>query len=266
MTFDMTETIKPKSDQLNADDLIAGDMVIRVTNVTRSNSADQPVNIHYEGDDGKPYKPCKGMRRILVSAWGRDASQYIGKYLELFREPSVTFGNLSVGGIRISKLSNITNPLGNMTQSGNKFTMVITASRGKKTLYEIQELTINDNQAWMEASKTINKADNLEALKLSWQKNFSAWKSSFTAYEFSELESIKNLKKIELEAPEETAEPQKLSAEEKAKAYQELTTLVNDAGSLEELEALDTSVAALFTQKMQLDLNKLIATKKNTFK
>mgnify|MGYP000952184106 CR=1 FL=1 len=77
MSLDLSKTIAPKSDQLNADDMISGPRTITVTSVKLA-AEDQPVSIHFVGDDGKPYKPCKSMRRVLVKAWGPDGAQYPG--------------------------------------------------------------------------------------------------------------------------------------------------------------------------------------------
>jgi len=74
--IDIAATCAPKSDQLNADDLIAGPRTITITAVKLS-AEDQPVSIHFQGDDGKPWKPCKSMRRVLMRAWGADGSQYL---------------------------------------------------------------------------------------------------------------------------------------------------------------------------------------------
>ena len=71
MNLDISKTIAPKSEQLNADDLIAGPRTITVTSV-KLVAEDQPVAIHFAGDEGKPHKPCKSMRRVLVRAWGAD--------------------------------------------------------------------------------------------------------------------------------------------------------------------------------------------------
>ena len=61
---DLSKTIDPKSDQLNSDDLIAGPITIRITKVSANlSSPEQPISIFFEGDNGKPYKPCKSMRR-----------------------------------------------------------------------------------------------------------------------------------------------------------------------------------------------------------
>ena len=75
MSNDVTnlrDTILAKSDQLNADDIIGTGITITVTAVKRGDSAEQPVVIHYKGDNGRPYKPCKTMRRVLISRMGRE--------------------------------------------------------------------------------------------------------------------------------------------------------------------------------------------------
>ena len=89
--MDLSHTIVPKSDQLNADDLIAGNITITVTDIKASDSPDQPVIIHYENDNGRPYKPCKSMRRVLIQAWGANGKQWIGKSMTLYRDPDVKF-------------------------------------------------------------------------------------------------------------------------------------------------------------------------------
>ena len=53
-------------DQLNADDLIGGPRTITVTRVSKMKEPDQPIAIYFEGDGGKPYKPGKSMRRVLL--------------------------------------------------------------------------------------------------------------------------------------------------------------------------------------------------------
>lgn len=105
---DMARTIAPKSDQLNADDLIAGPRTVTVTRVTGNDgNGEQPVNVFFDGDGGKPFRPCKSMRRVMVHVWGRDASQYPGKSMTIYRDPKVQWGGMEVGGIRISHMSGI---------------------------------------------------------------------------------------------------------------------------------------------------------------
>ncbi|GJE77765.1 hypothetical protein [Methylorubrum suomiense] len=104
---DLSQTIAPKSDQLNADDLIGGPRTIKVTRVSSMREPDQPIAIYFEGDGGKPYKPGKSMRRVLVRVWGNDGTAYAGRRMTLYRDDSVQFGGVAVGGIRISHMSNI---------------------------------------------------------------------------------------------------------------------------------------------------------------
>ena len=104
------ETIQPKSDQLNADDLIGGSKTIKISQIKVYDREVQPVEISYEGDEGKPYKPSLGMRRVLVQLWGEDEQVYIGRSLTLYRNDSVKFGVHEVGGIRISHASDIKEP------------------------------------------------------------------------------------------------------------------------------------------------------------
>ena len=130
---DMAATIAPKSDQLNADDLLAGARTITITGV-RANPAspEQPVDISFEGDGGKPYKPCKSMRRVLVHVWGADARQYVGRSMTLYCDPKVQFGGMAVGGIRISHMSHVDKPQ----------TMALTATRAKKAPFTVQPLQV----------------------------------------------------------------------------------------------------------------------------
>ena len=127
--MDLTPTLAPKSNQLNSDDLIAGPRTITITSVVAGN-AEQPVAVHYDGDQGKPWYPSKGMRRVLVAAWGADASQYIGRGVTLFRNPEVMYGGIQVGGIQISHLSGLETPL----------SIALTMNRQKRTPYKVQPL------------------------------------------------------------------------------------------------------------------------------
>lgn len=127
---DLSKTIAPKSDQLNADDLIAGPKTITVTRVAAGN-ADQPIAVFFEGDNGKPWYPCKSMRRVLVELWGALGAEYTGRALTLYRDPSVKWGGIAVGGIRISHMTHI---------SGDR-DLVITESKTKRVPFQVRKLT-----------------------------------------------------------------------------------------------------------------------------
>jgi hypothetical protein len=127
--IDLRGTIKPKSDQLNADDLIGGPLTIRITSVEVADG-EQPVAIHYDGDGGKPYKPGKSMRRVLVNLWGPDGAAYVGRSLTLYRDEEVAFGGVAVGGIRISHMSHLARPA----------TMALTTTKAKRKPFTVQPM------------------------------------------------------------------------------------------------------------------------------
>lgn len=134
--MDISHTLVPKSDQLNADDLLAGPMTITVRGVSPG-STEQPVIVKFEGDDGRPYKPCKSMRRLLAHAWGTDGHAWIGRGMTLYHDPSVVFGGIKVGGIRISHLSHIDREL----------EVALTVTKGKKALYRVRPLRARNGQS-----------------------------------------------------------------------------------------------------------------------
>jgi len=126
----MLDTIVPRSDQLNADDLIGGrTLTITVTGVDIS-MAEQPVAVRFEGDNGKPYKPGKSMRRVLVHCWGDDANLYVGRSLTLYRDDTVKFGGTDVGGIRISHMSHL----------DRVTTMALTETKAKRRPFTVKPL------------------------------------------------------------------------------------------------------------------------------
>lgn len=131
----LQEALAPRSDQLNADDLIAGPRTIKITEarVLDAGREGKKIVVRYEGDNGKPWKPCKTMGRAMVMVWGiTDEEQFAGKALTLYRDPEVKFGDQgAVGGIRISHMSHIDGPR----------TMKLTVSQGKKGNFTFKPLT-----------------------------------------------------------------------------------------------------------------------------
>lgn len=178
----MTEAIIPRSDQLNSDDLIAGPITIKITEVTIRGGQEQPVSIHFEGDNGKPYKSCKSMNRVLVAAWGPDAKLYAGRSMTLYRDPSVKWAGMEVGGIRISHLSDIEAPM----------TMALTATKGSRKPYTVHPLKVAEPVDW---GKRIKQAKTIEELGLVWKECTD--KKTWT--------DVKDLRKEELTKPAEGA-------------------------------------------------------------
>lgn len=128
---DLRPTTVPKSDQLNADQLIVGPMDLTITDVRVGADDKQPIIVHYENDAGRPFKPCLTMRRVLLAAWGYDGRGWIGKSLRVFHDPQVRFGGEDVGGVRISHMTDI---------PGRRIELKLTASKGKKVLYTIERM------------------------------------------------------------------------------------------------------------------------------
>lgn len=124
----LRDTITPKSDQLNADDLIAGPITVRVEAVKRSASPDQPIDVMIAGH--RPFRPCKSMRRVLIAIWGDQGSDWVGKSMTLYCDPAVKFGGVAVGGIRISHMTGIDKPVD----------LMLTTTRSKRSVYTVYPL------------------------------------------------------------------------------------------------------------------------------
>lgn len=129
MSMDISETTAPRSDQQNYDDYVTGPKTVTVERVTKG-TAEQPVEIHLVEFPGRPFKPSKTVRRILVAAWGAEAANYAGRRMTLYGDPTVKFGSAVVGGIRVSHLSHIEKPL----------TLQLTTTRAKRSPFTVQPL------------------------------------------------------------------------------------------------------------------------------
>ena len=128
MDLDMTESLAPKSDQLDAVDLLGGPRTFTIEKVSRHNS-EQPFNFHL-AEFPRVWRPGLSMRRVIVKAWGSKTSAYVGQRVTLYCDPSVEFGGSQVGGTRISHMSGLDKPL--------KVPLLI--KRGKSAMFTVQPL------------------------------------------------------------------------------------------------------------------------------
>lgn len=129
---DLRATIVPKLDQLNSEMLLGGqEMTITVSEVS-GGSEEQPVIIHYPGENGRPFKPSKTVRKILLFAWGDDGREWVGKSMTLYNDETVRFGGMAVGGIRLRALSHIEKDIA----------ITLTATKGKKAIHTIKVLEV----------------------------------------------------------------------------------------------------------------------------
>ena len=154
----LKDTIAPNSKQLNAEELLSAPMTITVTGVSRA-AGDQPVAISFKNDDGKPYMPCKTMRKILIFAWGDDGRTWAGKSMTIFCDPEVKFGGVKVGGIRISHLSDIDRDLG----------VSLNTTKGKKGEFIIKKLSIRPRLEIVSMLSSAAK-DGTQMLVKVWKK------------------------------------------------------------------------------------------------
>lgn len=125
--MDITETLAPASDQLDAVDLTAP-RTFTVGEVTKGN-AEQPVNVRLV-EFPRVWRPGKSMRRVLAKVWGTDASKWAGRKVTLYCDETVKFAGEAVGGVRISHMSGIAKPV--------KVPLII--SRGKNQMWTVQPL------------------------------------------------------------------------------------------------------------------------------
>ncbi len=167
MTTDVTKAIAPRSDQLNADDLLTGPRTIRITGVDVKETTEQPINISFDGDDGRPWRPAKTAARCLASIWGPNAAQWVGMHCTIYNDPTVTWAGAAVGGIRVSHMEGLDKPR----------TLQLTKTRGKKGAVTIQPLVMDgsaetkiDQEAALQSAKEAAKKGK-DAFTQWWKEN-----------------------------------------------------------------------------------------------
>lgn len=156
--MDITKSTEPKSDQQNYDDYVGGPKTVTVTEVKVVNG-EQPVEVHLLEFPGRPFKPSKSMRRVLVACWGPEAAAYAGRRMTLYGDPDVKFGGQTVGGIRISHLSHI----------DQARTIALTVTRGKRAPFVVQPIEAAPDTSAVRASlDDIDQASSIPELKAAW--------------------------------------------------------------------------------------------------
>jgi hypothetical protein len=179
--MDITETLAPRSDQLNADDLVAAPRTVTIVNVTPG-STDQPVNVvTREFGPERPYKPGKSMRRVMGKIWGVESQAWIGKSMTLYCDPEITFGREKLGGIRISHMSGITEAQ----------TINLTITRGKRKPFTVEPLHVG-GPVVAPTEAMVATCEDQDILRTWWQ-------------EYPGLRAAITARKAELDASEATS-------------------------------------------------------------
>lgn len=165
---DVTKAIQAKSDQLNADDLVGGPITIKITDVDVT-AGDQPIQISYEGDNGRPWRPCKTAARCLAAIWGSNAAQWVGMSCTIYNDPTVTWAGAAVGGVRVSHMEGLDKPR----------SLQLAKTRGKKGAVTIQPLQVStttpdtpppDNTAALQSARDAAKTGS-EGFRAWWKEN-----------------------------------------------------------------------------------------------
>lgn len=148
--MDIANSLAPRSDQINADDLVAGPMTVTIREVV-GGKAEQPYDFLLMETD-RAYRPAVTMRRLIAAAWQTtDASKYVGRRLTLFRDPTVRFGKDAVGGVRISHMSHLS----------ERFEVKLQTTRGKRESFVVDPLP--------DAPTPPTEDPRITALKAEWK-------------------------------------------------------------------------------------------------
>lgn len=134
---DFLQTTQAKSDQINSADLLGGPLVCQITDIQMTGSADQPISIFVDAHP-QPWKPSKTSRRVLAACWAdADPSEWVGRFVVLYNDPSVMWAGKAEGGIRCSHLSHIS----------ERKTVMVNATRGKKAAQIVEPYYAEAQQA-----------------------------------------------------------------------------------------------------------------------
>lgn len=187
---DLRATITPKSDQLNFEDVQSSNITAKIKAIRAGNS-EQPVFIDLEGFDGRPYKPSKSMRRVLIGGWGNDGHSWVGKSLTLKGDSSVKFGGVAVGGIKVEAMSDIDDDL----------SLMLTTSRGKRSEHRVKKLVVESRTPDEILQAFTVAARNAKSL-LDLDKAHKYISSRFTGNEvvIEKANEVYKIRKTELEA------------------------------------------------------------------
>ncbi len=142
--LDFAESLNAKSDQLNADNLAGGPITVQITGARVARSEDQPLSLRLSGGH-MPWKPCKGMRRLLAEAAGSTSARpWVGKWIRLYRDPRVKWAGKESGGIRVSGID--------ASILGSTRDFRVRDTRSSHTVYRVEPISERRNEGAPTAS------------------------------------------------------------------------------------------------------------------
>lgn len=147
--MDISKALVAKSDQLNASDLTGSPIVATIKAVRRGDAA-KPVIVDLEGMDGRPWKPSKGMLRIVANGWGTESDAWVGRSVKLVNNPEVIYAGEKVGGVEVVAMSHI----------DAAFTIPVRISQKKVKQHHVAALAEPVTEPWRAQWQAITNALN----------------------------------------------------------------------------------------------------------
>lgn len=145
--MDISQALVAKSDQLNASDL-TGSPIVATIKAVRKGDAAKPVIVDLEGMDGRPWKPSKGMLRVVAHAWGTESDKWIGRLVKLANNPEVIYAGEKVGGVEVIAMSHI----------DAAFTIPVRISQKKVKQHHVEVLAEPVTEPWIAQWQAIKNA------------------------------------------------------------------------------------------------------------
>lgn len=145
--MDISKALVAKSDQLNASDLTGAPIVATIKG-TRKGDSTKPVIVDLVGMDGRPWKPSKGMLRVLAHAWGTESDVWAGRSVKLVNNPEVVYAGEPVGGVEVVAMSHLDAP----------FTIPVRISQKKVKQHTVEVLAEPVTEPWQAQWQAIRNA------------------------------------------------------------------------------------------------------------
>lgn len=145
--MDISQALVAKSDCLNASDL-SGNPIVATIKAVRKGDASKPVIVDLVGMDGRPWKPSKGMLRVVASKWGVEADAWAGRMVKLANNPEVIYAGEKVGGVEVIAMSHI----------DAAFTIPVRVSQKKVKQHHVAVLAEPVTEPWIAQWQAITNA------------------------------------------------------------------------------------------------------------
>lgn len=145
--MDISQALVAKSDQLNASDLTGAPIVATIKSVRKGDAA-KPVVVDLEGMDGRPWKPSKGMLRVIAHGWGVESDAWVGRSVKLENNPEVIYAGEKVGGVEVIAMSHLAAP----------FTIPVRISQKKVKQHTVTVLAEPQTEPWRAQWQAITNA------------------------------------------------------------------------------------------------------------